>query len=122
MSAADMDEKTYRLLVKDVYARIEAAFEDVDPDLVEVEPGMGTLALVSGKNKTILSTQPSVRQIWLAVAALGIAVHFNYDSERGLWVDDKGEGKELFAFLSQTMSKLLPQLPPLTLGPGRYLT
>ena len=110
MSAGDMDEKSYRLLVKDVYARIESAFEDVDPDIVEVEPGMGTLALIAGKSKTILSTQPSVRQIWLAVAALGVAVHFNYEASTQRWMDDKGEGRELFAFIESTLKTLVPAL------------
>jgi iron donor protein CyaY len=105
-----MDEKTYRLLVKGVYSHVEHAFESVDPDLVEVEAGMGTLSLVSKRGKTILSTQPSVRQLWLAIAAQGIAVHFNYDEVRRAWVDDKGEGRELYAFLESTLMTIVPEL------------
>jgi len=105
-----MEEKAYRLLVKEVYARVEQAFESIDPDLVEVESGMGTLTLVSKRGKTILSTQPSVRQLWLAIAAKGIAVHFNYDESRRAWIDDKGEGKELYALLEKTMTEIVPGL------------
>lgn len=101
-----MTEKEYRQKVKEVYARVEEAFDAVDPDLVEVEVGMGTLVLLSKGRKTILSTQPSVRQIWLAVAALGIAVHFDWDEKSGTWLDDKGQGHELYTFLSRTLRKL----------------
>ena len=105
-----MDEKTYRMLVKDVYAHVEHAFDSIDPDLVEVEPGMGTLSLVAKRGKTILSTQPSVRQLWLAIAAQGVAVHFKYDETRRAWLDDKGEGRELYAFLEQTLIQIVPEL------------
>jgi iron donor protein CyaY len=105
-----MEEKDYRLLVKDVYARVENAFESVDPDVAEVETGMGTVTILSSKGKTILSTQPSVRQLWLAVAALGVALHFNWDAEKKQWFDDKGEGRELFAYLTETLKNLCPGL------------
>lgn len=105
-----MEEKAYRMLVKDVYARVEHAFEAIDPDIVEVEPGMGTLTLVARRGKTILSTQPSVRQLWLALAAQGVAVHFNYDQSKGRWMDDKGEGKELYEFLETSLKEFVPQL------------
>jgi iron donor protein CyaY len=95
-----MEEKEYRLLVKDTYARIESALENVDPDLLEVEPGLGTLAFLTKKGKTILSTQPSVRQLWLAAASQGTAIHFNWDAVKKQWVDDRGEGKELYKFLA----------------------
>ncbi|MEO5668455.1 MAG: frataxin domain-containing protein [Bdellovibrionota bacterium] len=105
-----MDEKTYRLLVKEAYARVENAFESIDPDVVEVEAGMGTLSLLAKKGKTILSTQPSVRQLWLAIAARGVAVHFNYDETKRVWMDDKGEGKELYSFLETTLKDIVPEL------------
>jgi iron donor protein CyaY len=111
-----MDEKEYRLKVKDVYARLERSFEGVDPDVAEVETGLGTLAILSGRSKTILSTQPSVRQIWLAVAALGVAVHFDWDASRQAWIDDKGTGKELFAYLQETLRQLCPGLGEFRLG------
>lgn len=105
-----MTEKDYRLKVKAVYEKVEEAFDEVDPDVVECEAGMGTLTLLSKGRKTILSTQPSVRQIWLAVAALGVAVHFDWDESSQTWLDDKGQGKELFAFMTETLKKLEPEL------------
>ena len=46
-----------------------------------------------------MSAQPSVRQLWLALASRGTAIHFNFDPARGVWMDDKGKGIEFKAFL-----------------------
>jgi iron donor protein CyaY len=100
-----MEEKDYRILVKETYQSIEKALENVDPDLMEVEPGLGTLSFVSKKGKTILSTQPSVRQLWLAAAALGEAVHFNWDEKSKTWMDDRGQGKELKKYLAEIFKR-----------------
>ena len=100
-----MEEKDYRLLVKNVFDELERAFDGVDPDVLEVEPGMGSLSFVSKKGKTVLSTQPSVRQIWVAAAALGEAVHFNWDPLQKKWFDDRGQGKELKNYLSEIFKK-----------------
>ena len=108
-----MEEKEYRLLAKQAYQRVEDAFEEIDPDLAEVEPGQGTLCILSAKSKTILSSQPSVRQLWLAVAAKGVALHFNWDADKKIWVDDKVGDKELFSFLEATVRSLVPELSDL---------
>jgi iron donor protein CyaY len=101
-----MDEKEYRLKVKKLFQELEDAFEDVDPDVLEVEPGLGSLAFLCKRGKTVLSTQPSVSQIWLAAAALGEAVHFNWDEKNQLWMDDRGEGKELKFYLATVFKKI----------------
>lgn len=98
-----VDEKSYRLKIRETYELIEARFEGVDPDQIEVEQGQGTLSLASPNGKIILSTQPSVQQLWLAVATQGKAVHFNYDPELDKWMDDKDKGLELFQYLSQVI-------------------
>lgn len=101
-----MEEKEYRLKVKESFERILAAFDDIDPDVVEAELNQGALTLTSkSTSKTILSAQPSVRQIWLAAAAQGIAVHFNWDVAREQWIDDKGQDLELLSFLSGVIEK-----------------
>ena len=41
------DESTYRKQVDDTFQVIDAAFEDVDPDLVESSYSQGTLTLKS---------------------------------------------------------------------------
>jgi CyaY protein len=101
-----MNEKEYRILVKKAFDELEDAFENVDPDVLEVEPGLGSLSFVAKSGKTVLSTQPSVFQIWLAAASLGQAVHFNWDEKTKKWMDDRGQGKELKTYLSEVFEKV----------------
>ena len=54
---------------------------------------------LSDGSRFILSQQPSVRQIWLALGAKGTAHHFSYDSQKNAWFDDKGKGIELVSFV-----------------------
>lgn len=99
-----MEEKEYRLLVEKTLREIEAAFEQIDPDEAEFEISHGAATILFGDGtKCILSMQPSVRQVWLANASKGIAVHFNYDASTGRWVDDKGQGFELNSFVKKVV-------------------
>jgi len=99
-----MPEPEYRALVQKVYDRIEAAFDAVDPDQAECEGGLGQLTItLPGGARWILSRQPPVRQIWLAVASIGRAYHFSYDTAGDRWVDDKGEGLELLSHLARLL-------------------
>ena len=97
-----MDEKEYRSLLQSLFDRIELAFDAVDPDSAECNQQFGalTITLPSGA-KCILSAQPSVRQLWMAIASRGIAHHFNWDPESKKWWDDKGKKIEVEAFLKQ---------------------
>ncbi len=99
------DEKAYRQKVAEVFREIEKAFDQVDPDVAEAELSQGALTIFTGKSRTILSPQPSVRQIWLAAAHLGFAVHFNFDTKSGRWMDDKGQGYELFSYVQDCIRK-----------------
>ncbi len=95
-----MTESELRGLVKRVYDRIDAAFEDVDPDAAEVEESLGSLSIqLADGAKWVLSVQPPVRQLWLAVASIGRAFHFDYDPAAEAWHDDRGDGIELLAYL-----------------------
>jgi len=95
-----MTEVEYRKLIQGTFGVIEAAFENVDPDIAECDVSQGamTIRLADG-SKCILSAQPSVRQLWMAVAAKGTAYHFNYESSSGKWMDDKGRSIEALSFL-----------------------
>ena len=94
-----LSEPEFRQSVQATFDRIEKAFESVDPDIAECEQSLGSLTITfSDDTRCILSVQPSVRQLWLAMAAKGTAIHFNYDS--GRWVDDKSKGIELVAYLN----------------------
>lgn len=98
-------EIDYRLKIKETFSHIEKQFTDIDPDLAEVEQGQGTLTIQGPKGKIILSTQPSVQQLWLAAASLGKALHFNYNFEKNDWLDDKNQGLELRSYLSQIVQQ-----------------
>jgi len=101
MAGAPMDEKVYRKLLDETYARIDRAFEDVDPDLAEVDISQGTLTvLFREKLRLILTPQPSPRQLW--VAFKDRAWHFDWSGERRAWLDDRGQGIELNGLVEAT--------------------
>jgi CyaY protein len=90
-----MEEPVYRRLVDEVLATIDAAFEDVDPDLAESMYSQGTLTVVfADGRRLILSPQAPVRQIWAAFKDR--AWHLSLDPASGRWLDDRGRGVELF--------------------------
>lgn len=95
-----LDEASYRKLVKETLDRIENAFDEVDPDIAECHQSLGSMTIqLADGSRCILSGQPSVRQLWLALASKGVAFHFNYDPERKVWMDDKGRNFELISYL-----------------------
>jgi len=101
-----MSESEFRQLARQVYDRIEAQFEDIDPDEVECEVAQGALTLtLAGGARWVLSQQPPVRQLWLAVASRGRAYHFDFDAGDGRWHDDKGEGVELLSLLAGLLAE-----------------
>jgi CyaY protein len=95
-----MEEKVYRQLVDQAFRAIDAAFESADPDLAESMDHQGTLTIVyQGKLRFILSPQAPVRQIWAAFRDR--AWHFNLDAATGRWMDDRGQGIELYGLVEQ---------------------
>jgi CyaY protein len=96
-----MDEKTYRHLLDDTFARVDRAFETVDPDVAEVSISQGSLTIAFfEKQRLMLTPQPSPRQLW--VAFRDRAWHFDWDEARASWMDDRGEGVELYALIETT--------------------
>ena len=94
-------EAEYRACIKKTVDQIGKAFENVDPDVAECELQFGALTIVFPKGaKCILSAQPSVQQLWLAIASRGMAFHFNYDPSAQKWLDDKGKNIELVSYLN----------------------
>jgi len=95
-----LNESQFREKLQVTFNQIEAAFTDVDPDVAECEQSLGAMTITfADKSRCILSAQPSVRQLWLALAARGTAYHFNYDAKSDQWMDDKGRGVEVLSFL-----------------------
>jgi CyaY protein len=96
-----MDEKIYRDLLDDAFARVDRAFETVDPDLAEVTISQGALTvLYNEKVRLMLTPQPAVRQLW--VAFRDRAWHFDWDAARGAWMDDRGLGIEVAKLVEDT--------------------
>ncbi len=91
-----MDDKRYSELTSTAFRKIEDLFKDVDAEDVDVDRAgdVLTLTFASGK-KAVINTQRPTRQIW--VAANARAWHFGFDESSARWVDDKGQGVELFA-------------------------
>jgi CyaY protein len=93
-----MDESRYQKLADEAFRRIDKAFADVDPDVVDCERAGDVVTITfPDKSRCIVNTQRPTRQIWVAANARGW--HFSYDEARGVWLDDKGAGEELFATL-----------------------
>ncbi|MFN7686055.1 MAG: iron donor protein CyaY [Oligoflexia bacterium] len=103
-NAQDWPEAEYRKEVARTLERVASAFEQVDPDHAECELAMGVLTIVlPGRSKVILSAQPAVRQLWLALASQGTAYHFGWDAHGQKWRDDKGRDIEVFSVLSKVL-------------------
>lgn len=95
-----LDEKTYRRLLDDTFARIDRAFEDVDPDLAESNVSQGALTVtMRGSQRLILSPQPSPRQLW--VAFRDRAWHFDWNEARACWLDDRGQDIEALGLVAE---------------------
>ena len=91
-----MDEPRYQRLADVALAELETMLEDVDADDVDVERAGDVLTLTfKGGKKCVVNTQRPTRQIWLAANAR--AWHFSFDEGTSRWLDDKGQGVELFA-------------------------
>src|SRR5690349_15381921 len=90
-----MDESRYQRLADDTFQKLESMLENVDADEVDVERSGDVLTLTfRDKKKAVINTQRPTRQIW--VAANARAWHFDWDDTSQRWLDDKGQGIELF--------------------------
>jgi CyaY protein len=93
-----MDDSAYRRLLDDTFTVIDAAFENVDPDVAESVYGQGTLSIVfADGRRCILSPQAPVRQLW--VAFKDRAWHMDLDAATGRWIDDRGQNIELYGLI-----------------------
>jgi iron donor protein CyaY len=96
-----LDEKRYRQLLDETFARVDRAFETVDPDLAEVSLSQGTLTITFfEKQRLMLTPQPSPRQLWAAFRDR--AWHFDWNEARGAWLDDRGQDVDLLDLVERT--------------------
>src|ERR1700749_1584066 len=96
-----IDEKTYRHLLDETFAGIHHAVEAGDPDLAELPISQGALTvLYNEKLRLMLTPQPAVRQLWVALR--DPAWHFDWNAARGAWMDDRGLGLEVGKLIEDT--------------------
>lgn len=100
-----LDEAVYNGLISQAFKRLVAAADKIDPDTLECDAtgDMVTMTAPNGQ-KCIVNTQRAVRQIWVAGMSQGI--HFSWNAERSVWLDDKGKGLELFAFVGEVVQSI----------------
>lgn len=90
-----MDESRYQHLADSALRRIETMLDDVDAEVVDLDRAGDVLTLTfANRAKAVINTQRPTRQIW--VAANARAWHFGFEEGSGSWLDDKGQGVELF--------------------------
>lgn len=109
-----MDESRYQQIADETFKKLESMLEDVDADDVDVERSgdVVTLTFKDGK-KCVANTQRPTRQIWLAANAR--AWHFSWDAGASRWMDDKGQGVELF----QKIAEIVQEHAGVTVQPPR---
>jgi CyaY protein len=98
-----MDDVTYASSVQRVFHRLVQAIDAADPDLVEADAtgDMVTVTAVKTQAKIVVNTQRAVKQIW--VAGKGLGLHFSLGAD-GRWLDDRGEGRELLAWVKECVA------------------
>ncbi len=95
-----LEDAAYNTLVADVFKRLLKGLDTVDPDALDAD-STGDMVTVTGNKsgqKVVVNTQRAVRQLW--VAGNGAGIHFDFEPSTGRWLDDKGKGLELYAWIS----------------------
>ena len=104
--AHHLSEPDYRAKLHALYDRVLKALDGIDPDVAEADLAQGALTIrLANGARWVLSGQPPVRQLWLAVASRGRAFHFDYDPGNDAWRDDKGEGLEVVSLLETLLKE-----------------
>ncbi len=85
-----MDESAFDKLGRDELNHIADAFEDVDPDDVDMTTSDGVLTLeLRDGVRAVINTHRAARQIWMA--AVASAWKFSYDEADGRWRTETGD-------------------------------
>src|SRR4051812_4421811 len=94
-----MDEATFDKASRDELRAIEDAFEDVDPDDIEVSTSDGVLRLdLRDGTKIVINSHRAARQIWMAA----VASAWHFDPAGPTWKTPK-TGEELRPTLSRIL-------------------
>ena len=97
-----MDDREFVAKSDQCLDRVAKWLEDFDPEEADYATADGSVTIEFPDGaKFILSRQSAGKQMWLAAGAHGY--HYNYDSSRDTWLDDK-DGHELYARLAEAVS------------------
>lgn len=100
-----MDATTYDKLADLCLERTAEWLEDFDPDELDFSTSDGVVQLeFADGTRFVLNRQAGAHQMWYAAGAR--AWHYDWDEERGAWVDDR-DGHELTWNLARTISEKL---------------
>lgn len=100
-----MNESEYQKLADETLRAVETMLDEVDSDILDLERSGDVLTLTfKGGKRAVLNTQRPTRQLWLAANAR--AWHFGFEPTSRRWMDDKGQGIELFAQLAAIAAEL----------------
>lgn len=94
-----MSESAFASSVAAFFKQLVSAVDAADPDVVECDAtnDMVTVTATRSGAKVIVNTQRAVSQLW--VAGSGVGVHFSLGAD-GRWMDDKGKGLEIGAWVA----------------------
>ncbi len=107
--ASPMDDATFRRLSDECLAQHARWLAEFDPDELDFREADGVLTLEFADGaRFVLNRQAATRQMWYAAGAR--AWHYDWDRERGIWVDDR-DGHELAANLQRTVAERLGRKP-----------
>ncbi len=94
-----VDNSRYQSLVDVAFRKVTDLFDAIDTDLADCESAGDVITITfAGNKRCVMNTQRPTRQIWLAANAR--AWHFSYNETQQSWLDDKGQGDELFGTLT----------------------
>ena len=100
-----MDRAEYTRLSDACLERAIRALEPFDPDEVDYSMSDGVVTIeFPDKTRYVLNRQTAANQMWFAAGAR--AWHFDWDTAREVWIDDKG-GRELYALVAEAIAAKL---------------
>lgn len=99
-----MNDSEFTVAASQLFKRMVKGVDAADPDVIEGDSTGDMVTFVATKTgeKVIINTQRAVQQIW--VAGNGAGIHFSYGAG-GQWLDDKGKGIELLAWVSECVER-----------------
>jgi iron-sulfur cluster assembly protein CyaY len=98
-----MERQDFLRLADECLARVTRSLETFDPDEVDFAEGDGVVTIeFSDGARYVLNRQTAADQMWFAAGAR--AWHYDWDTARGAWVDDR-DGHDLYGRVARSISE-----------------